>query len=1157
MRGTFSETSVQNEEFEGFCNFVRKNIIGDTKNIKTPFGDRQVVYLDWTASGRSLKFIEESLIDNVMPYYGNTHSVASNNARQSTWFTHEAREVVRDFVGGNPDDAIIFTGYGSSGGITKFLRMADASNWISFITRFEKNTNVVIPNEKKPILKNGISDSISMNVVQDRWKSYKCVKCDTQYNTEAAFRRHFNKLHKKEKQIDSKCKEEIDSLPSERKHEESMLFYEIIFLIDPSSHHSLFLPFVDYAKKNSTYSKFGHNYFIKFGLEFLKLNCKGEVDYHHLSERAKQITSKNRNSSVITGESQGENSENKQGVKTIPFVLLSAGSNITGRLNDYNKISSLIHDYNGFSIVDFAATAPHSRPNMSPPLNVSGGVDAGVFSPHKFIGGPSTPGILVIKRDLLLSESPSDPGGNSVFFVSLEDHEYLLNKEEREESGTIDILGISRLGMMMKFELNLPQKIKRLKEKFLFESLLSKLEEYNWKSGSCKRIKILGYEELLADNGRGNVGFEGSKHEDSKFSKTEGSYLENLPIVSFLIRPFINVEGNLILNFLGDDFPKKILLGEKDDKIEDYYLHYNFVCSLLNDLFGIQSRGGCSCAGPYSQRLLGYDSYSTKELYNDLVIRGIESIRPGFSRVSLHWSLDFKTVDYVAKAIIWIAEHGWKFLPLYIFEESLGTWRHRSEWKSLEKIHRKWLTDSVSDYNIEKYKYIGEKNLTNKADNKEINFDKIFEIANEILLNVESIILNNKTCENHCKVGRNDGLYSDLDSDMLESIIYKNNQHFTSSINNMDLCNLSDFELLSESNLLWFVTPKCVQNIVFAIRNNIKYIKNDFNDLNYSTDSESKCVDLSINVENEVCTRKMAEIKERNKILPKPSDFGNIRKYVGMAIKKFDMIKNGDNILVAVSGGKDSLTMLNTLLFLKKVAPVKFNIAAATIDPQTSEMDASKLIPYMEMIGVKYHFISYPIVEIASKIKQKQKKISYCAFCARMKRGLLYSCMKKNGYNVLALGQHLDDICESFLLSLLNNGKLNTMKANYTVSEYNIRVIRPMIYCREKELANFAIKSGLPIIAENCPACFSQPKERRHIKQLLSQEESHNPTIYSSILNALHPLISINHTNSNGLNKNSVVEDKKSCNESLNDSLTPFLDEDITTEMLLTSSCKI
>ncbi|XP_666092.1 cytoplasmic protein of ancient origin (92.4 kD) (3D707) [Cryptosporidium hominis TU502] len=128
----------------------------------------------------------------------------------------------------------------------------------------------------------------------------------------------------------------------------------------------------------------------------------------------------------------------------------------------------------------------------------------------------------------------------------------------------------------------------------------------------------------------------------------------------------------------------------------------------------------------------------------------------------------------------------------------------------------------------------------------------------------------------------------------------------------------------------------------------------------------------------------------------------------------------------------------------------------------------------------------------------------------------------------------------------MNNGKLNTMKANYFVPEYNVRVVRPMIYCREKDLANFALKAQLPIITENCPACFSQPKERRHMKQLLSQEESHNPTIYSSIMNALYPLISINRTNT------TVKEEEFISNDDALKTMSK-LDEDISGELLLTS----
>merc|ERR1719229_2072915 len=124
---------------------------------------------------------------------------------------------------------------------------------------------------------------------------------------------------------------------------------------------------------------------------------------------------------------------------------------------------------------------------------------------------------------------------------------------------------------------------------------------------------------------------------------------------------------------------------------------------------------------------------------------------------------------------------------------------------------------------------------------------------------------------------------------------------------------------------------------------------------------------------------------------------------------------------------------------------------------------------------------------------------SICAFCSRMKRGRIYAAARRKGYNVLAMGQHLDDISESFFMSVFHNGRLRSMKANYTVKEGDLRVIRPLVYVRENTLRKFAEREGLPVIPENCPACFESPKERHRTKQLLAQQELLFPRLYWSL----------------------------------------------------------
>ena len=117
---------------------------------------------------------------------------------------------------------------------------------------------------------------------------------------------------------------------------------------------------------------------------------------------------------------------------------------------------------------------------------------------------------------------------------------------------------------------------------------------------------------------------------------------------------------------------------------------------------------------------------------------------------------------------------------------------------------------------------------------------------------------------------------------------------------------------------------------------------------------------------------------------------------------------------------------------------------------------------------------------------------------------------RDEGYNVLALAQHLDDLAESFLLSAFHGGQLRTMKANYTNREGDIRIIRPFVYVRERQTVDFARSAALPVITDSCPACFGMPTQRQHMKSLLEREETHNSQIFKSILTAIRPLISVN-----------------------------------------------
>jgi len=226
------------------------------------------------------------------------------------------------------------------------------------------------------------------------------------------------------------------------------------------------------------------------------------------------------------------------------------------------------------------------------------------------------------------------------------------------------------------------------------------------------------------------------------------------------------------------------------------------------------------------------------------------------------------------------------------------------------------------------------------------------------------------------------------------------------------------------------------------------------------------------------------------------------------AIIQWEMLQDGDRLLLGLSGGKDSMSLLHCLLEFQRKLPIKFEIEVCTIDPMTPSFDPSPLIPYVETLGLKYHYIRDDIVSRAeSSGKEGNMVSSLCAFCARMKRGNLYNCARRNNCNKLVLAQHLDDCAESFMMSMMHNGFLRTMKASYKIDSGDLSVIRPLVYCRESLMTDFAKAANLPVINENCPACFEEPKERARIKKLLNREEILFPNFYDNIKRSLIPLM--------------------------------------------------
>lgn len=233
-------------------------------------------------------------------------------------------------------------------------------------------------------------------------------------------------------------------------------------------------------------------------------------------------------------------------------------------------------------------------------------------------------------------------------------------------------------------------------------------------------------------------------------------------------------------------------------------------------------------------------------------------------------------------------------------------------------------------------------------------------------------------------------------------------------------------------------------------------------------------------------------------------------RLAGQAIADYTMIRPADRLLLGLSGGKDSLSLLHVLLELQRRSPVPFSLAAATVDPCIEGFDPSDLREYVPRLGLPFFYRQERIVDRA---RATMRGDSFCAYCARMRRGILYDVARTQGYNVLVLAHHLDDLAESFLMSAFFNGRLRTMKAHYVIDAGDLRVIRPFIYVRERQTADFARRAGLAPTTDNCPACFRMPTQRQHMKAMLASLEQSNPRLFDSLLQTLRPLMAISGRN--------------------------------------------
>ncbi|KAL4183897.1 hypothetical protein AMTRI_Chr11g157390 [Amborella trichopoda] len=315
----------------------------------------------------------------------------------------------------------------------------------------------------------------------------------------------------------------------------------------------------------------------------------------------------------------------------------SACSNVTGICTDTRAIARLLHEYGAFACFDFAASGPYVKIDMR--CGELDGYDAIFMSPHKFVGGPGTPGILLMSKALYLlsSHPPSTCGGGTVSYVNgfnEEDTLYCEDIEEREGAGTPGIIQTIRAALAFGIKEYMGQSLIESREQVLLQRALARILPN-------ANISILG-----------------------------NTHVKRLPIISFLVYT-TSLDGHCERDLSSKK--DNICISKERSIRKEKPLHCRFVAKLLNDLFGIQARGGCACAGPYGHILLNIGKEESLSIRSGIQ-KGYHGLKPGWTRISFAYYISDEEFEFILAAMEFIALHGQRFLPLYRFNWMTGDW---------------------------------------------------------------------------------------------------------------------------------------------------------------------------------------------------------------------------------------------------------------------------------------------------------------------------------------------------------------------------------------------------------------------------------------------------------------------------------------------------
>lgn len=484
---------------EGYFSAFREDTVGINMTFDSPYGKKQIVYADWTASGRLYGPIETKLRYEIGPFVANTHTETSITGSVMTHAYHDARELIKKHVNADSHDVLIVEGSGMTGVINKFQRILGL--------RVSENLKpyTQIPDALRPIV-----------------------------------------------------------------------------FITHMEHHSNQTSWLETIAQ----------------VKIIPCDQQGLVCYESFEKLLIQYKE-----------------------TPIKIASVTACSNVTGIQTDYHRIARMIHGHGGLCFVDFACSAPYVEINMHPEDKESD-LDAVFFSPHKFLGGPGSSGVLIFNKKLYKNIVPDHPGGGTVTYTNpWGNHDYIDDVETREDGGTPGFLQTIKIALAIK-----------LKEKMGVENILEREHE---------QMTIV-FDKL-------------SKKENIVILAEE--HTERIGILSFYIPD----------------------------------VHFNLIVKLLNDRYGVQTRGGCSCAGTYGHYLLNVDQQTSTAIKNK-ILDGSMIDRPGWIRMSIHPTLTNDEIHFICDAIIEVSQNWESWSVDYQYDPKANEYIHKGRKSMTAEISKDFFT---------------------------------------------------------------------------------------------------------------------------------------------------------------------------------------------------------------------------------------------------------------------------------------------------------------------------------------------------------------------------------------------------------------------------------------------------------------------------------